>query len=89
MESWIPDNSDVSLARDEFTIAQLVKPLGDRTAVIGKWHLNGGLHLEDQPQYLINMLQDRYEVHNLTQRELDRVRTIRQKFDIYRASVEG
>ena len=50
VKSWIPDNSDVSLARDEFTIAQLVKPLGYRTAVIGKWHLNGGLHLEDMPQ---------------------------------------
>lgn len=50
VKSWIPDNSDVSLARDEFTIAQLVKPLGYRTAVIGKWHLNGGLHLKDVPQ---------------------------------------
>lgn len=50
VKSWIPDDSDVSLARDEFTIAQLVKPLGYRTALIGKWHLNGGLHLEDQPQ---------------------------------------
>ncbi|MBT5725933.1 MAG: sulfatase-like hydrolase/transferase [Gammaproteobacteria bacterium] len=50
VKSWIPDNSDVALARDEFTIAQLVEPLGYRTAVIGKWHLNGGLHLEDMPQ---------------------------------------
>ena len=50
VESWIPDNSDVYLARDEFTIAQLVKPLGYRTAVIGKWHLNGGLNLKDVPQ---------------------------------------
>lgn len=50
VQSWIPDNSDTTLARDEFTIAQLVKPLGYRTAVIGKWHLNGGLHLDDTPQ---------------------------------------
>jgi len=50
VESWIPDNSDVSLARDEFTIAQLVKSSGYRTAVIGKWHLNGGLNLIDVPQ---------------------------------------
>ena len=50
VKSWIPDDSDVSLARDEFTIAQLVKSAGYRTAVIGKWHLNGGLHLEDMPQ---------------------------------------
>jgi arylsulfatase A-like enzyme len=50
IQSWIPDESDVALGRDEVTIAQLVKPLGYRTAVIGKWHLNGGLHLEDAPQ---------------------------------------
>lgn len=50
IQSWIPDNSDVSLNRDEYTIAQLAKDNGYRTAVIGKWHLNGGLHMEDAPQ---------------------------------------
>lgn len=50
IKSWIPDNSDVSLPRDETTIASLLKKEGYDTAVIGKWHLNGGLHLEDAPQ---------------------------------------
>jgi arylsulfatase A-like enzyme len=44
---------------------------------------------DGQPQYLFNLLHDRYEVHNLIQREPDRVKTLRQKFDSYRASVEG
>lgn len=50
IRSWIPDNSEVALDRDEVTIAQWLKPLGYRTAVIGKWHLNGGLDLDDTPQ---------------------------------------
>ena len=50
VKSWIPDNSDISLSREEFTIAQLVKKRGYQTAVIGKWHLNGGLHLDRAPQ---------------------------------------
>ena len=28
VKSWIPDNSDISLSREEFTIAQLVKKRG-------------------------------------------------------------
>lgn len=50
VESWIPDNSQVSLGRNEVTLAELAKQRGYRTAVIGKWHLNGGLHLPDAPQ---------------------------------------
>lgn len=50
IESWIPDNSDVALNRDEFTISAMAKANGYRTAVIGKWHLNGGLHMKDAPQ---------------------------------------
>ena len=50
VESWIPDNSEVSLARGEFTIAEMLKKVGFHTAVIGKWHLNGGLHMTDAPQ---------------------------------------
>ena len=45
IRSWIPDNSEVALDRDEVTIAQWLNPLGYRTAVIGKWHLNGGTRL--------------------------------------------
>lgn len=50
VESWIPDDSDISLNRDEFTLAAMAKANGYRTAVIGKWHLNGGLHMKDAPQ---------------------------------------
>ncbi len=50
VRNWIPDGSEVSLGRNEVTIADLLKEQGYRTAVIGKWHLNGGLDLEDAPQ---------------------------------------
>ena len=44
---------------------------------------------DGQPQYLFNLLHDRYEVHNLLKREPDRADTLRKKFDSYRSSVEG
>lgn len=50
VESWIPDDSPVSLGRNETTLADLAAQRAYRTAVIGKWHLNGGLHLRDVPQ---------------------------------------
>ncbi len=50
IKSWIPDNSDVSLNADEVTLAQLLKSKGYSTAVIGKWHLNGGLGMSGVPQ---------------------------------------
>ncbi|EAQ97102.1 sulfatase family protein [Congregibacter litoralis] len=50
VESWIPDDSRVHLGRRETTLADLAKARGYRTAVIGKWHLNGGLHMRDVPQ---------------------------------------
>ena len=50
IESWIPDDSPVALNPDEFTIAELLKKQGFRTAVIGKWHLNGGLGMTTVPQ---------------------------------------
>jgi arylsulfatase A-like enzyme len=50
IQSWIPDDSEVSLNQDEYTLAQMAKDNGYRTAVIGKWHLNGGLHLTEAPQ---------------------------------------
>lgn len=50
VNSWIPDGSSVSLHRDEYTISQMLQEQGYRTAVIGKWHLNGGLALTTAPQ---------------------------------------
>lgn len=50
VESWIPDGSKISLGRNEITMANLLKDQGYRTAVIGKWHLNGGLEMEGVPQ---------------------------------------
>lgn len=50
VQSWIPDGSKVALNANEVTLAQLVKPLGYRTAVVGKWHLNGGLGMSGTTQ---------------------------------------
>ncbi len=50
VKSWIPDGSRVSLGENEITIADMLKTEGYRTAVIGKWHLNGGLEMPDTPQ---------------------------------------
>lgn len=52
IESWIPPDSDVQLSPRETTIATLLKQRGYRTALFGKWHLNGGLDVarHTQPQ---------------------------------------
>ncbi|WP_439107619.1 sulfatase family protein [Congregibacter sp.] len=50
VESWIPDDAQIALGSNETTLADLAKQRGYRTAVIGKWHLNGGLHMDDVPQ---------------------------------------
>ena len=50
VRDWIPPESAVTLGANEFTIADLAKARGYRTAVIGKWHLNGGLAMADAPQ---------------------------------------
>jgi arylsulfatase A len=46
---WIPPGSDMYLATDETTVAEILRGAGYRTAVFGKWHLNGALDA-DQPQ---------------------------------------
>lgn len=50
VKDWIPDDSSVALGANETTLADLARDAGYRTAVIGKWHLNGGLGLTDAPQ---------------------------------------
>ena len=50
IRTWIPDDSSVSMNPDEVTIAAAAKSKGYRTAVIGKWHLNGGLHMAEALQ---------------------------------------
>lgn len=50
IRSWIPANKDVSLGRNELTIANLLKDKGYSTAIIGKLHLNAGIERKDQIQ---------------------------------------
>ncbi len=48
--SWIPAEHPMHLAREEITIATLLKKAGYRTAHVGKWHLNGRFNSAAQPQ---------------------------------------
>ncbi len=50
IESWIPQGQDVQLGTQEITIAELLKQRGYQTAIVGKWHLNGGLGLARHAQ---------------------------------------
>lgn len=50
IETWIPPDTDVQLGPREVTLATLLKGVGYETFLGGKWHLNGGLHREDQTQ---------------------------------------
>jgi len=50
IRSWIPEGTNVQLEAQEITIATLLKREGYETFLGGKWHLNAGLHLEDQAQ---------------------------------------
>ncbi|MEM1196011.1 MAG: sulfatase-like hydrolase/transferase [Pseudomonadota bacterium] len=50
VKSWIPSGEDVQLNPDEKTLASLLGSVGYETAVIGKWHLNGGLDVAAHAQ---------------------------------------
>lgn len=50
IRSWIPEGKDVSIGRNELTIANLLKEQGYDTALMGKLHLNAGANRTDQPQ---------------------------------------
>lgn len=50
IRSWIPEGTPVHLGEREITLATLLKRQGYETFLGGKWHLNAGLHLDDQPQ---------------------------------------
>ncbi len=50
IRSWIPAGSNIHIGKNEITLAHLLKGKGYETAVMGKWHLNGGPEMTDQPQ---------------------------------------
>jgi arylsulfatase A len=47
---WIPQLSPMHVRRTEVTVATLLRRAGYATCLVGKWHLNGGLDLTEQPQ---------------------------------------
>ncbi|HEX5104898.1 MAG TPA: sulfatase [Pirellulaceae bacterium] len=47
---WIPANHPMHLAKDETTVATLLKQAGYSTCHVGKWHLNGKFNSPEQPQ---------------------------------------
>lgn len=50
IRSWIPSGSNVHIGKNEVTLAHRLKEKGYETAVMGKWHLNGGAEMINQPQ---------------------------------------
>ncbi len=63
IESWIPQGTDAYLSENEITIATLFKDYGYQTAIIGKWHLNGGLDRKDQAQPIDHGFDFAYVLH--------------------------
>lgn len=47
---WIAPDSSHFLNADEITIASLLKDAGYETGLFGKWHLNGKMGTDEQPQ---------------------------------------
>jgi len=50
IKSWIPEDSGVYLRDEEVTLAEVLKAVGYRTALMGKWHLNSDLGSKTEPQ---------------------------------------
>ena len=50
IKSWIPEDTPAYLSEKEITMATWLKQVGYQTAIVGKWHLNGGLSREDHAQ---------------------------------------
>jgi len=44
IKSWIPENEDVYLHKQEKTLANILKENGYQNFIVGKWHLNSGLN---------------------------------------------
>jgi len=63
IESWIPQGTDAYLSEKEITIATLFKDYGYQTAIVGKWHLNGGLDRSDQAQPADHGFEHAYVLH--------------------------
>lgn len=50
IKSWIPENTPAYLSEKEITMATWLKQVGYQTAIVGKWHLSGGLDIEEHAQ---------------------------------------
>lgn len=50
IKSWIPEGQGIYLHKQEKTLANILKDNGYQTFISGKWHLNAGLNLSDNPQ---------------------------------------
>lgn len=50
IKSWIPEGQGIYLHKQEKTLANVLKENGYQTFITGKWHLNAGLNLSNNPQ---------------------------------------
>ncbi len=63
IKSWIPQDTRAYLSEDEVTMATWLKGVGYQTAIVGKWHLNGGLDRADQAQPTDHGFDHSYVLH--------------------------
>jgi len=63
IQSWIPQNTSAYLSEKEITLATALKNTGYQTAIVGKWHLNGGLDRTDQAQPVDHGFDHNYVLH--------------------------